>query len=187
MANLWDHPAILATEALTHLEDKLVVSKMCAIDKTSEFSTTSNGWKVGDTVSFRTHGDYKVDEFVSTISTQPIQSSRRSMTIEKHFDISVELTTREMALDLDSFADQVLRPAAYRLAEKVDAYAATKILHGAGLYTSLSLFDTVADVACQTIVMRSLTWILRLLCSVKSGSTVLTPVVKLALIPYNLP
>jgi P22 coat protein - gene protein 5 len=147
MANLWDHPSILATEALTHLEDKLVVSKMCAIDKTSEFSTTSNGWKVGDTVSFRTHGDYKVDEFTSTISTQPIQSSRRSMVIEKHYDISVELTTREMALDLDSFADQVLRPAAYRLAEKIDAYASTKILHGAGLYTSLSLFDTVADVA----------------------------------------
>lgn len=147
MANLWDHPSILATEALTHLQDALVVSKMCAIDKTSEFSTTSNGWKVGDTVSFRTHGDYKVDEFSSTISTQPIQSSRRSMVIEKHFDISVELTTREMALDLDSFTEQVLQPASYRMAEKIDAYAASKILHGAGLYTSLALFDTVADVA----------------------------------------
>lgn len=147
MANLWDHPNILAAEALTHLEDALVVSKMCAVDKTSDFSTTSNGWRVGDTISFRTHGDYKVNEFTSTISTQPIQSSRRSMTIEKHLDVSVELTSRELALDLDSFTEQVLQPAAYRLAEKADAYVASKLHQAMGIYASTSLFDTVADVA----------------------------------------
>ncbi len=147
MANLWDHPEILVAEALTHLEDALVVSKMCAVDKTSDFTNTSNGWKVGDTVSFRTHGDYEVKEFTGNIVTQPISSSRRSMTIEKHFDVSVELTTREMALDLDSFTEQVLQPASYRLAEKVDSYISAKILHGLGMYASTSLLTTVADVA----------------------------------------
>lgn len=145
--NLWDHPQVLAAEALTHLEDALVVSKMCAMDKTSEFTTQSNGWKVGDTISFRTHGDYEVKEFTSTISTQPIQSSRRSMTIEKHFDVSVELTSRELALDLDSFTEQVLQPAAYRLAEKIDKYVSAKLHQAFGLYTSTALFDTVGDVA----------------------------------------
>lgn len=147
MANIWNHPNVLAAEALTHLEDALVVAKMCAFDTTSEFTTRANGWKKGDTISFRTHGDFAVKEFTSTIDIQNISDSSRSMTIEKHLDVSVELTSRELALDLDSFSDQVIRPAAYRLAEYVDIYIATKILQGAGMYVSTGLFATAADIA----------------------------------------
>ncbi len=147
MANIWEHPSIIAAEALTHLEDALVIAPMCAKDKTSDFTTKANGWKVGDSVSFRTHGEYEVDEFSSTISTQSIGTSTRAMTIEKHFDISVEVTAREQSLDLDSFVDQVIRPATYKLAEKVDTYVGTKLLQGAGAYYSTALFETAADIA----------------------------------------
>lgn len=147
MANIWEHPQIIAAEALRHLEDALVITKMCAMDKTSEFTTRANGWKKGDTVSFRTHGDFVAKDFTSTIDIQDIQSSSRAMTIEKHFDVSVQVTSREETLDLDSFSDQVLMPAAYRLAEDTEMYVATKILSGAGLYHSSSLFGTAADIA----------------------------------------
>jgi len=147
MANIWEHPSIIAAEALTHLEDALTIVPMCAKDKTSDFTTRANGWKVGDSVSFRTHGEYDVDEFTTTISTQSIASSTRALEIEKHFDISVEVTASELALELDSFVDQVLRPATYKLAEKVDTYVGTKILHGAGGYYSTALFETAADIA----------------------------------------
>jgi hypothetical protein len=147
MSTIWDHPEIIAQEALTHLEDALVVTKMCAKDNTSEFTTTSNGWKKGDTISFRTHGDYRADDFTGTIDIQDIRSSSRPMTIEKHLDISVEVTSREEVLDLDSFSDQVIKPATYRLAEDVEKYVATKILQGAGLYTSNVLFASAADIA----------------------------------------
>lgn len=147
MANIWEHPAIIAAEALTHLEDALVVTNMCARDKTSEFTSRSNGWKKGDTVSFRTHGDYVANDFSTTISIQDISTSSRPMVIEKYLDVSVEVTAREEALDLDSFSDQVIRPAAYRLAESVDTYVATKILSAAGLYVSADLFADAADVA----------------------------------------
>jgi len=147
MANIWEHPSIIAAEALTHLEDALVIAPLCAKDKTSDFTNKSNGWKVGDSVSFRTNGEYAVDEFSSTISTQPISSSTRSMTIEKHYDISVEVTARESALDLDSFVDQVIRPATYKLAEKVDTHVGTKLLQGAGAYYSTGLFNDAADIA----------------------------------------
>lgn len=147
MANLWEHPSIIAAEALTHLEDALVITNMCAKDVSSEFSTRANGWKVGDVATFKTHGDYNVEEFTSAIVTQDIMSSSRSMTIEKHFDISVILTAREEALDLDSFSDQVIMPAAYALAEAADLYIGTKILQGAGLFISSDLFVSAADVA----------------------------------------
>ena len=147
MANIWQHPSIIAAEALTHLEDALVIAPMCAVDKTSDFTNKSNGWKVGDTVSFRTHGEYEVDEFTSAISTQSIATSTRAMTIEKHFDISVEVTSSQSALELDSFIDQVIRPATYKLAEKVDTYVGTKILEAAGAYYSTALFESASDIA----------------------------------------
>lgn len=147
MSNIWEHPNIIAAEALRHLEDALVIAPLCAKDKTSEFTNKSNGWKVGDTVSFRTHGEYEVTDFSSTISAQDITTSSRSMQIEHHYDISVQVTAREAALDLDSFSDQVLRPASYKLAEQVDTYLGTKILEAAGLYVTDSLFASAADIA----------------------------------------
>jgi hypothetical protein len=147
MANVWEHPSIIAAEALTHLEDALVIAPLCAKDKTSDFTNKANGWKVGDTVSFRTHGEYEVDEFSTTISAQAISSSVRAMEIEKHFDVSVQVTAAEATLDLDSFVDQVIRPATYKLAESVDSYIGTKILHASGAYYSTALFETAADIA----------------------------------------
>ena len=147
MSNIWEHPSIIAMEALTHLEDALVITPLCAKDKTSDFTEKANGWKVGDTVSFRTHGEYEVDEFTSTITAQSVSSSTRPMEIEKHFDISVEVTAREQSLDLDSFIDQILAPATYKLAEKVDTYVGEKILQAHGAYYSTGLFTTAADIA----------------------------------------
>jgi hypothetical protein len=147
MANIWEHPSVIAEEALTHLEDALVIAPLCARDTTSEFTSKSNGWKVGDTVSFRTHGEYKVNEFTTTISTQPISTSSRPMEIEKHFDISVEVTAREQSLELDSFSAQVIRPAMYALGEACDTYFGTKLLEGDVLYVSDTLFATAADIA----------------------------------------
>ena len=147
MANIWEHPSIIAAEALTHLEDALVIAPLCAKDLTSDFTTKSNGWKRGDTVSYRTHGEYEVDEFATTISTQSIASSTRPLEIEKHFDISVEVTAAELALELDSFVTQVIVPATYKLAEKIDTYIGTKLLQGAGAYYSTALYETAADIA----------------------------------------
>ena len=145
--NIWQHPNVIAQEALVHLEDALVIAPLCAIDKTSDFTTRSNGWKVGDTVSYRTHGEYRVDEFTTAITPQAITTSTRPLQIEKHFDVSVELTARELALDLDDFSAQVLRPAAYKLAETCDTYLGGKILQAAGLYTSTDLMGSAADAA----------------------------------------
>jgi len=147
MPNIWEHPSTIAAEALRHMEDSLIIAPLCTRDVTSTFTTKSEGWKKGDVISFRTHGEYEVDSFTGSITPQDISTSTRPMAIEEHFDISVVLTAREMALDLDSFSDQVLRPASYKLAETVDAYLGTKILGAAGLYVSNDLFGSAADIA----------------------------------------
>lgn len=147
MSNLWNHPNVIAQEALTHLENSLIIGSLCARDVTNEFTNRSNGWKVGDTVPFRTHGEYAATEFTGTIAPQAIQTSTRSLTIEKFFDISVEITAREEAMDLDTLSEQVIKPSMYSLGEACDLYLGTKLLQAQGLYASSALFESAADIA----------------------------------------
>lgn len=147
MANYWQNVAEIAPEALMHMEDALVISNLTARDKTSDFNKNANGYAKGDTISIKTRPDYEAKEFTSTITTQEIRESKRSMQIEKHFDISVALTAKEKALNFDDFVEQVVRPASYRLAEKVDLYVGTKLTQAAGLYAANDLFVDAADMA----------------------------------------
>lgn len=149
MSNIWDHPEVIAAEALSHLESSLIIAPLCARDLTSEFSNKSNGWKVGDTVSFRTHGEYETKEFTpgNAVVPQQIAGSTRPLTIEKFFDTSVEITARESAMDLDTLSEQVIKPAMYKFAETIDYYLGTKLLEAQGLYVSDTLFESAADIS----------------------------------------
>lgn len=147
MANVWTQPDIIAAEALNILLDQLVITKMASRDKTADFMTRPNGYAVGDTVRIKTRPTYEAKEFSSSISVQSIRSSTRSMAIEKLFDVSVNVTAREKALDLDSFSEEVIRPAVVVLGEAAETYVASKIMQGAGLYASTALMETAADVA----------------------------------------
>lgn len=147
MANAWENPSMIAAEALMHLEDALVITNLAATDKTADFLTRPNGYAVGQSVNIKTRPEYAVNEFSSAIETQDVRESVRSMSIEKWFDVSVAVTSKEKALNLDSFTEQVIRPAVYALAEKCDQYVGTKILKAAGLYASDALFTTQADMA----------------------------------------
>ena len=147
MPNAWQQPTSIAAEALVHLEDALVITRLGATDKTADFLARPNGYAIGDTVKIKTRAEYEVKEFSTVTEPQGIRQSTRPMSIEKWFDVSVELTAREKALDLDSFSEDVIQPALYELAEKIDLYTGTKILEAAGLYASDDVFGTQDDMA----------------------------------------
>lgn len=147
MANAWQQMDIIASEALMQLQDSLVISQLTARDKTSDFNSRPNGYAKGQSIDIKTRPDFEAKDFTGTIEVQDINESKRSMTIEKYFDVSVNVTAREKRLDMDGFTEQVIAPAMIRLAEKCDRYVGTKILQGAGLYTSDDLFANRADMA----------------------------------------
>lgn len=148
-ANAWQQVEWIAAEALNHLEDALVITQLTAKDKTAEFNNKPNGYAVGSTIDIRTNPVYAAEEFSvgGSIVPQGIRSSVRSLSIEKLFDVSVSMSAREKRLDFDDFSEQVIKPAAYALAESCDTHVGTKILEAAGLYSSASLFGTAADMA----------------------------------------
>jgi hypothetical protein len=147
MANAFEEIDWIAAESLTIMTDALVISPLTAMDKTSDWNSTPDGYKKGDQVRIKTGPDYEAKEFTTAIVVQDTRSSNRNMVIEKHFDISVELTAKEMALNFEGFQKEVIAPAARRLAEKIDQYVGTKVLNGAGLYHSTTLLESAADVA----------------------------------------
>lgn len=151
---------MVAPEALIHLQDNLVIKNLCTMDKTAEFNKTYNGHKVGDSVAFKTNPVYEVKTFderasdltwvrddTKAIVAQNVRSSTRTMYIEKHFDVSVTLSARELAMHFDEFNEAVVMPATKALAAKIDAYLAGKILQAQGLYASTTVISTKADLA----------------------------------------
>lgn len=149
MANAYQQIDMIAAEALMIMSDAMTIIPLTTTDKTSDFMVRPNGYAVGDTVRIKQRPDYEAKEFTagSNITIQNIIETKRSMTIEKHFDISVEIGAKEKVLDFESFSEQVIVPAATRLAEQADQYVGSKILQGAGLYYNASLFQSAADVA----------------------------------------
>lgn len=147
MTNFWSQVDQIANEALLQLEDALVITALTARDKSSDWNHTAAGYSVGDTVRIKTRPDYVANDFTTDIIIQDVRESQRSMVIEKHIDVSVQITAKEKALDMESFRDQVIIPAVLRIAEEADRYVGTKILEGAGMYASDDLFATSGDMA----------------------------------------
>lgn len=160
MANVFEQVDWIAAEALMHLEDALVIANLTTRDKTAEFNVRPNGYAVGDTIRIKTRPEYQTQTFSDitstptgsgTIVTQDVRESTRNMQIERLFDISINVTAKERALDMESFSEQVIMPAAYTLAESVDTYIGTKILDGAGLYvpatSSTNVYSSASDMA----------------------------------------
>lgn len=137
---------IVAAEALAHLQDALVIKNLCATDVGAEYNVRPNGYQVGDTVRFKINPVFEAKEFDPAVGVvaQPIRSSNRSLTIEKHFDVSVNVGAKEKALEFEGFSQSVLAPGAYALAEEVDKYLAGKIYQAHGAYGSDDLFGTTS-------------------------------------------
>ena len=147
MANAWKEVEWIASESLIHLEDALNIGRIATRDKTAEFNRTPDGYAKGGTVNIVTNPVYDAKEFATEIEIQEIRSTSRPLTIEKLFDVSATITAKERRLDFTDFSSQVIMPAAYAIAEKVEAYLGSKITNAAGMYASDDLFASAADMA----------------------------------------
>ena len=118
MANAWENPSLIAAEAITHMEDALIIGPLAARDKTGEFTQKQGGYAVGDSVKIKSRPEYTATEFSGTgpITIQSIRSANRPFALEKILDVSVQITAYEKRLNLDSFTEEVIIPAVYALA-----------------------------------------------------------------------
>lgn len=118
MANTFLTPSVIAREALMILQNNTVIASLVHRDREQDFT----GAKVGQSVNIRRPATFTVDEFTSTITTQNITESGVLLTLDKHYDISVGVSAKELTLELEQFSEQVVAPAMVSMAEKVDSY-----------------------------------------------------------------
>ena len=117
MTNTLLTPQVIAREALDTLYAQTVMLPLVHTDHSAEFT----GGKVGDTVTIRKPATFTAQEFTGTISTQDIAETSTSVTLSKHLDVSIPITSKELTLSLDDLNVQVLAPAMEAFAQAVDA------------------------------------------------------------------
>lgn len=105
----------IAREALPLLESNLVFPSLIHQDFSEEFS------KQGDYIQVRKPPVYTAKEFNDEIEIQDIKEDSVLVKLDKIADVSVELSAKEMALNAEDFAKQVLEPAMVAIAEKINA------------------------------------------------------------------
>lgn len=126
-------PEIVAREALMILQSNTVMSGLVYTDYEGEFAAG----KVGDTISIRKPASFQAMDFDGSVNVQNAREERVALTLNKHLDVTTAVTSKEWTLELDDFANRIIRPAMVALNEKMDNYLC-------GLYAQ---FNQVAGAA----------------------------------------
>jgi hypothetical protein len=121
MSNTFLTPSVIAKEALMVLKNNLVFGGLVHRDYSDEFSA-----KIGDTVTIRKPATFVANEFVEAdgISVQTATEGSTTVKLDKHLDVSFEITSKELSLSLQDFSEQVLQPAMSAFGQKIDSYVA---------------------------------------------------------------
>lgn len=144
MANTFLTPSIIAREALLILENNLVATNLFHRGHAEEFI----GAKVGDTITIRQPAAFTAQEFTSSITIQNAEQVAVPFVVEKHFDISLEITAKQWTLELADFRAEVINPVMAGFAQGIDAYVlgkATTVPNYVGTATDPP--DSLADLA----------------------------------------
>lgn len=123
MANTWITPESVGKEALMILENEIIATHLFHRGHTEEFT----GAKRGDTISVRGPASFVAKEFTTTTVVQNATETSVSLVLEKHFDVSFDVTAKDWTLNISDFSDQLIRPAVVAIAQGVDSYIMSKV------------------------------------------------------------
>lgn len=104
----------IAREALPILKNNLVVPELFRTDYSKEYV------KQGDTIQVKKPAVFEAKDFTDEVMIQEINQKSVLVKMDKIADVSVEITSKEMALDPVTFNEDVLEPAMIAIAEKIN-------------------------------------------------------------------
>jgi len=124
MANQFLTPQVIGREAVRVLINKMPLLALCYRDYEAEYRAA----KIGDTIQIRTPASLISKEFnpVTGIEIQDIKQGNTQLVLEKHKDVSVQVSSKDLTLSLNDFSTHVVEPAMVALAEDAESYIASK-------------------------------------------------------------
>lgn len=140
----------IARQALLRLQSNMVMAGLIYTDYSNEFK------QKGDTIQVKKPATFIADEFGTTINLQDIGESSILVKLDKIADVSVEVGSKELTLNIDDFGTQVLDGATLAIAEKVDQdlcalYSGIPYYSGAGGSTP----DSLDDISAAMLVLNN--------------------------------
>ncbi len=117
MANTILTPEVIAREALMVLRNNAVMANLVHRDYSNDFAAG-----VGDTITIRKPATFTAKEFTDAIDIQDATEDSATVTLDKHIDVSFEVTSEQMTLDIEDFSAQLLVPAMQAVQDKIDLY-----------------------------------------------------------------
>jgi len=142
MANTLLTPSVIAKEALMVLESNLVMANLIYRGYSPEFQSGR-----GATVTIRKPATFTATAFTTTVAAQNITESSVQVVLDKFYDITSEITSQQLTLDIISFSEQVLQPMMREHAQKVDYHIFDTIYNEVAGHTAVSSTPAVSDLA----------------------------------------
>ena len=115
MSNSFLEATAIAREAILALENNLVFANLVHRDFESEFKNQ------GDDVAVKIPSTFTANTFSTTATAQNITESSVIVTLDTIKTVDVEITSKQMTMNIEDFARDVVNPAAYALANAVDS------------------------------------------------------------------
>ena len=141
MANTLLSPSVIAKEALLVLENNLVMSNLVHRDYSQEFG------KVGATVTIRKPATFQASAFSTTVAAQEVTESSVQVVLDKFYDVSTQITSQELSLNIVSFSEQVLQPIMRAHAQNVDNQILQAVYKTVAGHTVVSNTPAISDLA----------------------------------------
>ncbi|MGW4769869.1 P22 phage major capsid protein family protein [Nocardia sp. NPDC004278] len=118
MPNIFLTPDVLARRSLANLYELTVMLPLVYRDISSDFGPQ----KVGNTVNVKRPPRFEATTFDRErgIVIQDTTESKIPVVLDTIADVSVEVTSEELTLDIENFDEQILRPAMEAISQKVD-------------------------------------------------------------------
>lgn len=133
---------LIAREALYVLENTRVFTNIVNNNYSGEFAG------VGETVNVRIPTSFVGKEFVGQVSRQTVKEKYVPVKLDKIADVSFEVSSKDLTLEVPQFSEQLLAPAVRALNNKIDAdIANTAFELTTKSVTGTTKIDDIAKVA----------------------------------------
>jgi hypothetical protein len=148
MATTLITPLVVAKEALIALENNMVMGNLVHRAFSKEFQPG-----VGATVVIRKPTTFTATAFTSTVGYSTITESSVAVVLDKHWDVSFQVTSQELSLDIADFSEQLIQPAVRAIAQAVDSDICTRMSTTVASHYPVTSTPAVSDISGLEAVM----------------------------------
>lgn len=141
-------PLMVAKEALISLENNMVMGNLVYRAYSKEFQPG-----IGATVVVRKPTTFTATAFTSTVGYSTITESSVAVVLDKHWDVSFQVTSQELSCDVSDFSEQFIQPAMRAIAQEVDSDLCSRNATAFAAHYPVSSTTVVADIANLEAVM----------------------------------